>query len=239
MEVLNAVRGPLANCPKVLFAARFVQPIAVAGTAILLLTTYKDAFGDNGRLWKRCRLVGITVCAISNVVLLFPMAKWIKAISIIFSVLSWEFFTTAAYPKGLFATENLTEVRKKFTPANILWPIVGVISSIVMALGAGSIITMSPAVFDLAAFGLFIESLIKYGNALCYDVRTGNVHFNKKNILFTVVLVLCQMVLALLYIGPFMGIPLHWFINLLLCCLSVLGSAIGYALAFAIKDSYL
>ena len=214
MEVFNAVRGPLANFPKVLFAARFVQPVAVAVAAILEWKKRgEDAFEKDGKLCRRCAFVGITACAISNAVLLatlfFPMAKWIKVVSAISSVASWEFFTAAICEEASDGPKGI----------KYAWPIIGALSSAVMALGAGGLFTFSPIILVLAAVSLVVESLMR-----SCDAVSGKDCFG---VILAIVLALSEAALALLYISPFIGVPIPWFVNLLLCLLPAVQIAVS------------
>ena len=249
MEVLNAVRGTLVdcpsfiNCPKVLFAARFIQPVAVAfATMAILLSVGEDVLKQKKvRFCDRCAIAGALPCVLSTIastiVLFFPVPLWIKAVLAILSAASWELYTTCFYPNGLlYWTENFGEVRAKAVWQNVAWPIVGAVSSAVIALGG--IIPINPIFLCLAAIGLVIEAAIKYGYEYCYAREYINtcklsiagepriqttvkeeLNLAKENVLKPIAYVLCEAALAFLYINPFIGISIPWFVNLLLCLL--------------------
>ena len=210
MEFINAVNGvltsfpSLANCPKVLFAARLIQPAAVVVTTVALRKRYKNAFGQKGLFNHRCMLVGITAYALSNIVLaatlFYPMSQWIKICSVIFSAMSWEFFTATFLNGGLFNVKSAAGIKP--TRQNVSWLAIGAISSAVMALGAGGLITISPIVFYAASFGLVLEAAIKYSGL-------------RAEIVFAV---FAEILLAGLYRNPFCGSP-SWRLTVVGACI--------------------
>ena len=230
MEFFNAVRGvstifpSLANCPKVLVAAKVVQPVVVTCLAVAAWTQKGTSSDDEGKLCERFTLAGISAYMLSTIALtvasFFQVPLWTKGVLVIFSSVSFElvsFFAGKFIEVSKSKTGNSSERianKPDLTPVNILWLTVGTISSIVMSLSVGGIIAFNPFVLGAAAVGLVLETTIKYGDAYCQD-ESGKLNLTIRTAIITIGDALIEMALVLLYVNPFMGTALPRFVSLL------------------------
>ena len=177
----------LANYTKILFAARVVQPIAAAGVAgftRMKFDKYAPSSTKNS-LCNHCIITGASLCVCSSIVFtvacLFQMPIWIKVLSVIFYSVSSKLCDMAYCKKGLLNAKDFSQVRKNVALANVAWPIVGIVSDIVVALAVEGIVVFNPLILG-AVVGLIIESIIKHGYGYCHDKENGGTNCDKKNL---------------------------------------------------------